>query len=138
MTMNTDDDVEPEQRFTISELAKEFSVTLRALRFYEKKGLLNPIRKGKYRSFDRRDRARLQLVLLGKRADFTLIEIKEMIDLYDRNDGGKAQRCVAVTKLRQQARYLEQLVCDKSQAIEEIHEMCEMLEQMDQPQRKLG
>lgn len=138
MAINTDYDDSSEQRFTISELANEFSVTLRALRFYEKNGLLSPIRMGKNRSFDRRDRARLQLILLGKRADFTLIEIKEMLDLYDRNDGGKAQRRVAIVKFREQAWYLEQQVKEKNRAIKEIHQTCELLKQMDQVERKLG
>lgn len=138
MAINTDYDGAPEQRFSISELANEFSVTLRALRFYEKKGLLSPVRKGKNRSFDRRDRARLQLILLGKRADFTLIEIREMLDLYDRNDGGKAQRRVAIDKLHGQVKHLERQIQEKTAAIKEIHKTCEMLAQMDLADRNSG
>lgn len=125
------DGIEPRRQFTIGELAKEFSVTFRALRFYEAKGLLNPTRRGKNRSYSRRDRARLKLVLIGKRADFTLGEIREMLDLYDLDDGGTRQRQVAVVKLREQTEFLEQQIKDKSDAIKELHELREMLEQID-------
>ena len=63
------------QVFTISELSTEFSVTTRTLRFYETRGLLDPKRRGQTRLYSRRDRARLKLILQGKRVGFSLTEI---------------------------------------------------------------
>lgn len=71
------------QLWTISELADGLGVTTRTIRFYEDKGLLNPQRIGANRVYSHRDRARLQLVLRGKRLGFSLTEIREYIELYD-------------------------------------------------------
>lgn len=74
----------PKDRFTISQLAAEFDVSARTIRFYEEKGLLSPGRtKGNQRIYDRRDRARLRLILRGKRFGYRLDEIAEMIGLDD-------------------------------------------------------
>ena len=77
--------------WTIGELSREFEATARALRFYEDKGMLHPKRDGMNRLYSVRDRARLQLILRGKRVGFTLSEIREMIDLYDLGDNQRAQ-----------------------------------------------
>ena len=69
--------------FTVTQLCREFGVTPRALRFYESKGLLHPVREGTRRRFDHRDKARLSLILRGKRFGFSLAEIGELLDLYD-------------------------------------------------------
>jgi DNA-binding transcriptional MerR regulator len=69
--------------YSIAELAREFAVTPRALRFYESKGLLEPRREGQRRIFSERDRVRLKLTLRGKRLGLTLEEITEIIDMYD-------------------------------------------------------
>ena len=69
--------------WTISELGEEFSITTRTIRFYEDKELLQPQRAGANRVYNYRDRARLQLILRGKRLGFSLDEIKEYIGLYD-------------------------------------------------------
>ncbi len=70
--------------FTISELAKEFEISTRTIRYYEELGLLSPQRSaGNQRIFTRKDRARLKLILRGKRLGFSLSEIKEMIEMYD-------------------------------------------------------
>jgi DNA-binding transcriptional MerR regulator len=68
--------------YTISELAREFQVTPRALRFYEDKGLLSPTRDGLNRVYSVRDRARLKLILQGKSVGFSLSDIREILDLY--------------------------------------------------------
>ena len=68
--------------FTISDLAREFDVTLRTIRFYEEQGLIEPQRDGRQRLFTRRDRARLRLILRGKRIGLSLAEIREIIDMY--------------------------------------------------------
>ena len=69
--------------FTISELAREFGVTTRTIRFYEDQGLLSPKREGTNRIFSQRDRVRLKLALRGKRLGFSLAEIRELFELYD-------------------------------------------------------
>ena len=73
------------QTFTISELAQEFDITPRAIRFYEDQGLLTPERRGagSARVYSSRDRTRLKLTLRGKRLGLTLSEIRELIDMYD-------------------------------------------------------
>ena len=77
-----DDGSDTQQPYTIGELSREFGVTSRTIRFYESKGLIAPERKGTARSYSRRDRAQLILVLRGKNLGFTLEEIKEYLDLY--------------------------------------------------------
>ncbi len=69
--------------FTIGELAREFDTTARAIRFYESRGLLTPERRGTARIYSRRDRARLLLILRGRRLGFSLEEIAEYLSLYD-------------------------------------------------------
>ena len=69
--------------FSISELAREFDVTPRAIRFYETEGLLSPRRDGQRRIYTLRDRTRLKLTLRGKRLGLTLAEIRELIDMYE-------------------------------------------------------
>jgi DNA-binding transcriptional MerR regulator len=83
--------VDKNRIWTIGELSREFDATARALRFYEDKGMLHPKRDGMNRLYSVRDRARLQLILRGKRVGFTLSEIREMIDLYDLGDNQRAQ-----------------------------------------------
>ena len=80
-----------DQQMTIREMCEAFDVTPRTLRFYEAKELLFPIRKGTARFFTRRDRARLKLILRGKRFGFSLEEIRQLLDLYDMNDNQVTQ-----------------------------------------------
>ncbi len=75
-----------ETLYTIGEMCQEFSVTPRTLRFYEAKELLFPIREGQKRLFTKRDRARLKLILRGKRFGFSLEEIRQLLNLYDLGD----------------------------------------------------
>jgi DNA-binding transcriptional MerR regulator len=69
--------------YTITELAEEFDVTPRAIRFYEEAGLLDPARKGRNRVYQQRDRTRLTLTLRGKRLGLSLQEVKQLVDMYD-------------------------------------------------------
>ena len=73
----------PSQTFTISQLAKEFDLTTRAIRFYEDMGLLAPARSGMQRIYSARDRARLTLTLRAKRLGLSLTEAKDILDMYD-------------------------------------------------------
>ena len=76
----------PDTFKTIREMCAEYGVTPRTLRFYEAKELLFPQRDGQHRLFSRRDQARLKLILRGKRFGFSLEEIRQLLDMYDRDD----------------------------------------------------
>ncbi|MEZ5877616.1 MAG: MerR family DNA-binding transcriptional regulator [Tepidamorphaceae bacterium] len=114
--------------FTIGDLAREFDITLRTLRFYEDKGLLTPKREGNTRLYSRRDRARLKLVLMGKRVGFSLDEIREMIDLYDLKDGQETQLRVSLEKFREQIVALERQKRDIEEAIGDLTRTCDVVE----------
>ncbi|MCF1710450.1 MerR family DNA-binding transcriptional regulator [Tabrizicola sp. J26] len=90
------------ETMTIREMCEAFDVTPRTLRFYEQKELLFPIRKGTKRLFTKRDRARLKLILRGKRFGFSLEDIRQLLDLYDREGGGALQlaRTYEIAKAR--------------------------------------
>jgi DNA-binding transcriptional MerR regulator len=119
----TDDGEDRKQRwFTIGDLAREFDVTLRTLRFYEDKGLLDPRREGLNRLYSRRDRTRLKIVLLCKRVGFSLVEIKEMLDLYDTRDGQMTQLRVVLAKFTEQVAVLEQQKKDIEAGLVELQE----------------
>lgn len=106
--------------YSISELAKEFDVTPRAIRFYEDQGLIAPSRKGRRRVYRERDRVRLKLVLRGKRLGFALSEVKEMFDLYDTSPGEVGQLRFLLDKIKARRAMLEQ----QRQDIEAVlHEM---------------
>jgi DNA-binding transcriptional MerR regulator len=91
-----------DQIMTIREMCDAFEVTPRTLRFYESKELLFPIREGQKRLFTRRDRARLKLILRGKRFGFSLEEIRQLLDLYDVGDTQQTQlvRSVEIARER--------------------------------------
>jgi DNA-binding transcriptional MerR regulator len=117
-----------ERTFTIRNLCVEFKVTPRALRFYEDKGLLYPAREGMNRVYNHRDRARLQLILRGKRVGLSLSEIREILDLYDENDGGAAQMAKSLKKFRERIAALEAQREDIDGAIEQLRGGCERME----------
>lgn len=93
---------------TVNEIAGELGVTPRALRFYETKGLLLPLRAGTTRVYTRRDRGRLMLILRGKRLGFSLSEIKEYLDLYNVDRGNVRQLRLLLTKVRERRALLEE------------------------------
>jgi DNA-binding transcriptional MerR regulator len=93
----------------IGDMAKMFGVTLRTLRFYEDKGLLSPMREGSNRLYTRRDRARLKLILLGRKVGFSLRDVKQMMDLYDPSgSNAKHLRLTLEKSERQLGRLLKQ------------------------------
>lgn len=106
--------------YTIGDLSREFGVSLRTLRFYEDKQLLNPKRQGLNRIYTRRDRARLKLVLMGKKVGFSLSEIKNMLDLYDLKDGQVTQLKVALSRFSHQIELLRSQKHEIEQAIDEL------------------
>lgn len=77
--------------FSIGELAREFDITTRAIRFYEEQGLMSPARNGQTRIYMKKDHVRLKLILRGKRLGFTLAETKTLFNLYDSNQNSEAQ-----------------------------------------------
>lgn len=77
--------------FSIGELAKEFDITTRSIRFYEDQGLITPERKGQTRIYNRRDRVRLKLILRGKRLGFSLAETGRLFELYDNDKTNTSQ-----------------------------------------------
>jgi DNA-binding transcriptional MerR regulator len=114
--------------YSIRQLSKEFDVTARALRFYEDKGLISPERKGQTRLYSPRDRARLQLILRGKRLGFSLVEIHEILDLYTPKDHGAAQMRATLHKYRGQIETLKRQREDIDAAIKDMIEGCGWLE----------
>ena len=90
---------DPERLYTIGELAAELAVTTRAIRFYEAKGLIAPARRGVARSYSRRDRARLLLILRGKNLGFSLEEIAQYLALYDADPAQVAQTRMLLTRI---------------------------------------
>ncbi|MGZ3298270.1 MAG: MerR family transcriptional regulator [Asticcacaulis sp.] len=117
------------RHYSIRQLSKEFDVTARALRFYEDKGLISPERKGQTRLYSARDRARLQLILRGKRLGFSLSEIHEILDLYTPKDHGASQMRATLVKYRGQIETLKRQREDIDHAIQDMAEGCVWLEQ---------
>ena len=109
-----------DRTYSITELCREYKVTPRAMRFYEQKGLLHPARRGWTRLFSYRDRARLQLILRGKKVGFALEEIKEMLDLYNLRDGQLTQLRIASTKMRERLEALRDQRIELEEAIGDL------------------
>lgn len=120
--------------WTISELAKEFEVTPRTIRFYEDQGIVSPAREGRNRVYHPRDRTRLKLALRGKRMGFQLSEILALINMYDAtpdSTGAQLQHYVDVLEkhrdtLEQQRRDLDQTLQDIT---EQLHHCRRLLKQ---------
>jgi DNA-binding transcriptional MerR regulator len=107
--------------FTIRQLTKEFSVTARTLRFYEDEGLIAPERRGQTRIYSARDRARVILILRGRRVGFSLAEIREILDLYDvHHDGGVTQTLHARKKFEERLHTLERQKIDIEESLVEL------------------
>ncbi len=107
--------------FSISDLAREFDVTPRAIRFYEDQGLISPRREGQRRVYTPRDKTRLKLTLRGKRLGLSLAEIKELIDMYEpgRDERPQLERFLAVLESHKSS--LLQQRADIEAQLSEIH-----------------
>lgn len=113
--------MDTKKTYNISELAKEFDVTTRSIRFYEDQGLLHPTRRGQTRIFSSKDRVRLKLILRGKRMGFSLAETKELFDLWDETlSGNEKQLLLMLDTLNSKREQLEQQKNDIAQAEMEI------------------
>jgi DNA-binding transcriptional MerR regulator len=119
-----------DRTYSITELCREFDVTPRTLRFYEQKGLLHPDRRGWTRLFSYRDRARLQLILRGKKVGFSLEEIKEMLDLYNLRDGQLTQLRVSSTKFRERLEALRKQRVELEDAISDLEKTITVVDGM--------
>ncbi len=111
-----------EDTMTIREMCDAFDVTPRTLRFYESKELLFPIREGQKRLFTKRDRARLKLILRGKRFGFSLEEIRQLLDLYDMGDQQATQLQRTYEVAQQRLKDMEEQRDELNEAIDDLRE----------------
>ncbi|MEM9604146.1 MAG: MerR family transcriptional regulator [Pseudomonadota bacterium] len=109
-----------EPTHSISELAREFDVTTRTIRFYEEKGYLNPSRDGRKRVYSRRDRTHLRLLLRGRRLGWSLEDTWELISLYDSEEGEAAQLRAMLGRLSDTRVLLQQQRLDIDRAESEL------------------
>jgi DNA-binding transcriptional MerR regulator len=114
---------DPPPLYSIGDLAAEFTISPRAIRFYEDQDLLRPQRIGGNRVYNHRDRARLILVLRGKRLGFSLADIKEMLDLYDVDPEHVEQLRVALAKGRERIAELERQRAEITEMLGELQEL---------------
>jgi len=118
---NDDAVSETQEEYTrIGEMAKTYGVTLRTLRFYEDKGLISPLRDGSTRLYSRRDKARLKLILLGRKVGFSLRDVKQIMDLYDPNGANTKQLRLTIDKSEKQLARLQKQRAAIDEAITEL------------------
>lgn len=118
----------PDALFTIRDLAETFDVTPRTLRFYEQRGLLSPTRRGATRLYSAADRARVALILRGKRVGFSLDEIKEMLDLEQLDSRGAAHLENSLRRFRARIADLKRQRDDLEEALAELEAGCAWME----------
>ena len=106
--------------YTISELAKEFAITSRTIRFYESRGLISPERVGTSRRYSKRDRARLMLILRGRNLGFTVEDVGEYLALYDSDPGQQAQTQLLLDKVAAAISDLETKQADIGKALADL------------------
>ena len=118
----------PEKTYTISDLAKEFGVTTRTIRFYEEKGLITPLREGQKRLYSPADRVRIKLILRGKRIGMTLQECVDFIDMYDPEHNNDDQLHSLIDDVKHRREKLQQQkkdIDDMLSGLEEVQALCE-------------
>lgn len=109
-----------DELMTIRQMCDAFDVTPRTLRFYEARELIFPERRGQHRLYDRRDRARLTLILRGKRFGFSLEEIRQLLELYEPGGTNKAQIAATIAVGRQRLADMERQYAELSEAIVDL------------------
>ena len=118
----------PKPTYTISELAQEFEITTRTIRFYEEKGLVHPQREGQKRLYTPSDRVRIKLILRGKRIGMSLREIVEVIDMYDpqHNNTEQLHSLLNTVAERRAALLLQKKdIDDMLRGLDEVQGLCE-------------
>ena len=118
----------PDKTYTISDLAKEFGITTRTIRFYEEKGMISPMREGQKRLYTATDRARIKLILRGKRIGMTLQESVDVIDMYDpgHNNADQLHSLIYMVKdRRDQLRQQKKDIDDMLAGLDEVQRLCE-------------
>lgn len=108
------------KEYTIRELAQEFDITTRTIRFYEDSGLLAPKRQGQKRIYSTKDRVRLKLTLRGKRLGFTLAETKTLFDMYDRDKSSVNQLQTMLELIQDKKNHLKQQLIDIEIVLKEL------------------
>jgi DNA-binding transcriptional MerR regulator len=116
-------DQQEEPTYAIGDLAAEFGLTARAIRFYEDEGLLAPRREGQLRIFSRRDRARLRLIVRAKRLGFSISEIRDFLGLYGVGDMQVEQARFTRRKARERIATLEQQLRDVQETLAELRDI---------------
>ena len=114
--------------YSIRDLSKDLGVTARTLRHYEAEGLIAPERRGQTRLYTARDRARITLILRGRRVGFALAEIREILDLYDAGDGGNAQLVHARAKFAERIALLKRQKGDIEDSLADLQLGLTMIE----------
>ncbi|MAH55256.1 MAG: MerR family transcriptional regulator [Aestuariibacter sp.] len=114
---------ENESTYTIGELAREFDITPRSIRFYEEQSLLSPKRTGQNRIYCNKDRVRLKLIMRGKRLGFSLAEIKNLFELYDSNPNSSVQLQTMLQLTEQKRAVLRQQLDDIQMLMNELDEV---------------
>lgn len=113
-------------QYTISDLAREFDVTTRTIRYYEESGMLSPTRDGQTRLYNDADRVKLKLILRGKRLGFSLSESRELIEMYDPDSDNRHQINALLTKIQKRREQLEA----------QLHDIRLMQEELDEAETK--
>ncbi len=113
------------ETYSISDLAREFAITTRTIRFYESRGLIAPARVGTSRHYSKRDRARLMLILRGRNLGFTVEDVGEYLALYDSDPGQVAQTQLLLDKVTAAIAGLEKKRADIDAAVTDLREIAE-------------
>ncbi|RUO80641.1 MerR family transcriptional regulator [Idiomarina tyrosinivorans] len=131
--------------YSIGELAREFDITTRSIRFYEDEGLLAPKRQGQTRVYTNKDRVRLKLILRGKRLGFSLAETRRLFDLYDTEDSSASQLHTVLDLIAEKKLSLKQQMEDINVLLTELggleircREELQHVEQKQQRKKSLG
>ena len=113
-------------QYTISDLAREFDVTTRTIRYYEESGMLAPLRDGQTRLYNDADRVKLKLILRGKRLGFSLSESRELIEMYDPDSDNRNQINALLNKIKKRREQLEA----------QLHDIRLMQDELDEAEAK--
>ena len=111
------------QEFSIGELARQFGVTTRTIRYYEDEGLLSPARRGQTRVYRPRERVRLRLILRGKRLGFSIAEIREILDMYESEPGEAGQLRHLMARIAERRAVLQRQRADIDRMLADMTEI---------------